>query len=209
MILDACNYKGYLKGSRVIKIHLNKNDNCMNKKKIQRLMNKYKLVCHVRETNTYRRMQKAKKTSTYAKNREQRNWGNFVPCHMVETDITYLFYGISGSKRAYLATMRDACTKQILSYIISNNLKENFVLDTVDQLIEKHGNFFGYMKNEINIIVCTIFEEVKNCIDDYIYYNNERYQWYLCKMSPNEYSKYIRKGIYIITGKESKAINVA
>jgi len=36
--------------------------------------------------------------------------------------------------------MKDACTKQILAYVISNNLKEKFVLETVDQLIANHGS---------------------------------------------------------------------
>ena len=33
------------------------------------------------------------------------------------------------------------------------------------------------------------------------YYNNDRYQWELAKLSPNEYYKYITTGIYPIKGK--------
>jgi transposase InsO family protein len=51
-----------------------------------------------------------------------------------------LFYGKSGSKRAYLFIRKYACTKQILSYVVSGSLRKNFVLETVEQLIEKHGS---------------------------------------------------------------------
>jgi hypothetical protein len=38
---------------------------------------------------------------------------------------------------------------------------------------------------------------VKGIIDDWIdYYNNERYQWQLARLSPNEYYKYIKTGVY-------------
>ena len=60
-------------------------------------------------------------------------------------------------------------------------------------------SFSGHMKDEIDITNCTTFEEVKAIIDDWIdYYNNERYQWQLAKLSPNEYYNYITTGIYPI-----------
>lgn len=33
------------------------------------------------------------------------------------------------------------------------------------------------------------------------YYNNDRYQWGLAKLSPNEYYQYIITGIYPIKGR--------
>lgn len=57
--------------------------------------------------------------------------------------------------------------------------------------------FFGYMKDEIDLNGCKKYREVKAVIDDWIEYcNNERYQWQLAKLSPNEYYKYITTGIY-------------
>ena len=42
-----------------------------------------------------------------------------------------------------------------------------------------------------------VFSEVKAVIDDWInYYNNDRYQWQLAKLSPNEYYEYITTGQY-------------
>ena len=41
------------------------------------------------------------------------------------------------------------------------------------------------------------FADVKRTIDDWMdYYNNDRYQWDLAKLSPNEYYKYITTGRY-------------
>lgn len=57
-------------------------------------------------------------------------------------------------------------------------------------------SFFGHMKDEIDVKQCD-YKEAKAKIDDWIdYYNNERYQWQLCKLSPNEYYKYITTGIH-------------
>lgn len=58
-------------------------------------------------------------------------------------------------------------------------------------------SFFGHMKDEIDISECTKYREVKAIVDDWIdYYNNERYQWQLAKLSPNEYYQYLLTGIY-------------
>ena len=57
--------------------------------------------------------------------------------------------------------------------------------------------FFGHMKDEIDLSKCKKYIEVKEIIDDWMnYYNNERYQWQLAKLSPNEYYEYITTGIY-------------
>ena len=60
-------------------------------------------------------------------------------------------------------------------------------------------SFFGHMKDEIkyDIQMMHSFDEVKAKIDDWIdYYNNDRYQWDLAKLSPKEYYKYVTTGIY-------------
>lgn len=58
-------------------------------------------------------------------------------------------------------------------------------------------SFFGHMKDEINLYGCKRFREVKAVIDDWIdYYNNERYQWQLAKLSPNEYYEYVTTGVH-------------
>ena len=54
-------------------------------------------------------------------------------------------------------------------------------------------SFFGHMKDEIGRYTenaCS-YEELKEIIDSYmVYYNNDRYQYNLAKLSPNEYLEY-------------------
>lgn len=216
----------------------------MNVKKIQRIMRKYGLLCPVRKANPYRRMAKALKTNNYAENLVQREFLEHGARKVLLTDITYLPYN---GTFAYLSTILDASTKQILSYVLSDNLKIDFVLLIVENLVLEHGisltaetilhsdqgahytsykfieivnnfelrqsmshrgncwnnapqeSFFGHMKDEIDITNCTSFDEVKAIIDDWIdYYNNERYQWQLVKLAPNEYYSYITTEVYPI-----------
>ena len=60
-------------------------------------------------------------------------------------------------------------------------------------------SFFGHMKDEIRdeIKAFASFEAVKAKVDDWIdYYNNDRYQWDLLKLSPREYYQYLQTGVY-------------
>jgi len=53
------------------------------------------------------------------------------------------------------------------------------------------------MKEEIDLSHCETHDQIAAAIDDWIdYYNNERYQWDLAKLSPREYYEYIVTGIY-------------
>ena len=244
IILTAYNYKGYNKGARGIYmrlLHMNP-PIIMNVKKIRRLMKKYNLFCPIRQANPYRRMAKALKTSNVADNLLNREFKLHGPRKVLLTDITYLPYD---GGRCYLSTILDAYTKEILSYVLSETLEIDFVLETVNQLIDRHGisvtaetlvhsdqgchytscsfinilkdkelrqsmsrrgncwdnapqeSFFGHMKDEIDISNCKAFNEVKVIIDDWIdYYNHERYQWDLAKLSPCEYYEYVKTGIY-------------
>lgn len=244
IILIAYNYKGYNKGARGIYMRLLHMDPpiIMNVKKIRRLMKKYNLFCPIRQANPYRRMAKALKTNNVADNLLNREFKMHGPRTILLTDITYLPYN---GTRCYLSTILDAYTKEILSYVLSESLEVDFVLETVNQLIDNHGislttetlvhsdqgchytsycfiqilkdkelrqsmsrkgncwdnapqeSFFGHMKDEIDISKCKTFNEVKTIIDDWIYYyNHERYQWDLAKLSPCEYYEYITTGIY-------------
>lgn len=138
-IVEAYKYRGYDKGARGIKmrlLHLNPPVN-MNLKKIRRLMKKYHLICPIRKPNPYRRMMKALQTSNTAQNLVDRQFEDLGPRKVLLTDITYILYPNSG--KAYLSTILDAYTKQILAWVLSDSLEVDFVLDTVNMLIEKHG----------------------------------------------------------------------
>ena len=60
-------------------------------------------------------------------------------------------------------------------------------------------SFFGHMKDEVKAEVskCRSFHEVKELLEDWMdYYNHDRYQWDLLKLSPSEYYEYLQTGIY-------------
>ena len=248
LVLKAYNQRGYSKGARGIYMCMLHWEPpvVMNLKKIRRLMDKFGLVCPIRKANPYRRMAKALRTNNVADNLLDRKFTEYGPRMVLLTDITYIPYN---GVFAYLSTILDAFTKQVLSYVLSDSLEIDFVLDTVNKLIKNYGieltketlihsdqgchytstsfirlvndkelrqsmsrkgncwdnapqeSFFVLMKDEIDVSGCTKYREVKAIIDDWIdYYNNERYQWQLAKLSPNEYYGYITTGIYPLKG---------
>lgn len=138
LILAIYKKRGYAKGARSIHmglLHMNP-PVVMNIKKIRRLMKKYNLFCPIRKANPYRRMAKALKTSNYADNLLQREFECYGPRYVLLTDITYIPYD---GKFAYLSTILDAYTKQILAYVLSDSLEIDFVKETVENLIRDHG----------------------------------------------------------------------
>ena len=246
LILAAYTHRGYDKGAQGIYMRLLHMDPpvVMNVKKIRRLMKKYGLICEIRKANPYRRMARALKTSNVADNLVKRQFEVYGPRRILLTDITYIPFN---GEFCYLSTIIDAFTKQILSYVLSESLEVDFVLETVNIMIERHGvvlstetiihsdqgchytscsfiqlvkdkglrqsmsrrgncwdnapqeSFFGRMKDHIKpkLKNCTTFEAVKVIIDDWMdYYNNDRYQWRLAKLSPNEYYEYVTSGVY-------------
>ena len=229
-ILKAFAYRGYKKGSRTIKMLLeDKHDICYNRKKIMRIMRKYGIICPVR-----RRKFKHKVTKEHRIMPDilKRNFKQDQPGKVLLTDISYLKY--AGNQTAYISTILDAGTNEIVCHQVSTSLKMDFVLDTLEELrqcefirdkaiihsdqgwhytnpsfrvrakrmgllqsMSRRGNcwdnapqesFFGHLKDEVDVSACESFEELLEAIDDYIdYYNNDRYQWTLQRMTPVQY----------------------
>ena len=137
LIMEAYRFRGYAKGARSIHMRLLHNPGIiMNVKKIRRLMRKYDLNCPIRKANPYRRMAKAIATSNVAENVVKREFKREAR-KVLLTDITYLFFG--ENDKCYLSTILDAFTHEILAYRVSQSLKVDFVLETVDRLIAEHG----------------------------------------------------------------------
>lgn len=132
LILTAYRFKNRHKGARQIKMTLEKYfDTIMNLKKIRRLMAKFNLVCPIRKANPYRRMAKKMATTTRHTNHLNRQFQTDKPGNVFLTDITYLKYQ---NKQAYLSTIKDSCTKEIVAYQLSDNLRIDFVLKTLNHL---------------------------------------------------------------------------
>lgn len=138
LVLDAYKLHGYPKGARGIHMALLHMDPpvVMNLKKIRRLMDKFHLSCPYRGPNPYKRMAKAIRTGSVADNLLQRQFGCYGPRIVLLTDITYLPYN---GTFAYLSTILDAYTREILSYVVSESLEVDFVLETVNRLVADHG----------------------------------------------------------------------
>ena len=134
IILKAFNHRGYKKGSRSIKMTLeNEFGIKMNRKKIQRIMRKYNIVCPIRKANPYKRMAKATQEHRVVENKLNREFKQNIPGKVLLTDITYMPYG--NNKMAYLSTIKDSSTNEILAYNLSNSLAIELVTETVDKLV--------------------------------------------------------------------------
>ena len=253
IILEAYRFRGYKKGARSIYMRLlhMKPPISMNIKKIRRLMKKYGLFCPIRKANPYRRMAKALKTNNIAPNLLNREFEERGPRAVLLTDITYIINGKAPC--CYMSTIIDACTKELLAWVLSESLEIDFVLETVNRLIENHGisltaetlihsdqgshytsvqfirlikdselrqsmsrrancwdnapqeSFYGHMKDEIDISECTTFVEIHEAISHWTdYYNNDRYQWDLARLSPKEYYEYLLTGEYPLSIPKAK-----
>lgn len=95
-------------------------------------MKKYDIVCPHRKANPYRRIMKATKEHTVLPNLLNRDFKQDIPAKVLLTDITYLFY--KNGQKAYLSTILDASTNEILSYNLSKSLQINIVTQTIDNL---------------------------------------------------------------------------
>ena len=53
-------------------------------------------------------------------------------------------------------------------------------------------SFFGHMKDDVDYKNCKTFEELRLRVEEYVrYYNYERQQWGLKKMTPVEYRNHL------------------
>lgn len=132
-MLKAFNFKGLKKGARQIKMVLESKFNITyNLKRIRRIMKKYNIVCPIRKANPYIRMMKATKEHTIMPNLVNRYFKQDIPGKILLTDITYLNY--KNGKIAYLSTIKDSSTNEILAHHISDNLRLHIALKTLDKL---------------------------------------------------------------------------
>jgi putative transposase len=224
-------------GWRTIQMKLQAKGILMNHKKIQRIKIKYHLLTKIRRTNPYRVLMKKTSEHRTFENKLDRNFEQTSPRRVFCTDITYLPFN---RRLAYLSTVKDVATREIVAWNASMHLEMDLVLDTVKnmknnqaipsldnslihsdqgfhytnpqfilmlqklhmvQSMSRKGkcldnapmeSFFGHFKDEIDYKACETFSELKTTIAEYMnYYNNERQQWNLKKMTPVEYRNHL------------------
>ncbi|WP_342505824.1 IS3 family transposase [Sporosarcina sp. FSL K6-2383] len=138
IILKAIHFRRRpTKGARQIKMTLERHYQITyNLKRIRRIMKKFEIVCPIRKANPYRRMAKATKEHRTLPNLLNREFKQGISGKVLLTDITYLSYG--KGKRAYLSTIKDAETNEILAYETSDKITLDIALSTVKKL-KKNG----------------------------------------------------------------------
>ncbi len=103
------------------------------------------------------------------------------------TTIVHSDQGCHYTSNAFIQKLRDAAFVQSMS-------RKGNCWDNAPQ-----ESFFGHMKDEISELIagCGTYKQVKSVVDDWMdYYNNDRYQWDLEKLSPKEYYQYRQTGAY-------------
>ena len=68
-------------------------------------------------------------------------------------------------------------------------------------------SFYGHMKDELadKMALWKTFDDARRDVDDWFdYYNNDRYQWQLAKLSPRQYYCYVITGEYPLPGNPPK-----
>lgn len=244
-ILEVYNYRRYSKGYRTIYMFLLQKDILMNTKKIRRLMNKFGLKSPLRKESSHRKSMKAAQENSVKPDYVKREFKAYGPRVILLTDISYILYG--RGKVAYLSTIKDAYTNEILAFTVSETLEVQFVLECVEELINNHGfslqlktiihsdqgshytslkfqqlvsdlkiiqsmsrrgncwdnapqeSFFGHMKDHLKVDEIDTFEEIVAEIVEFIdYYNNDRPQWGLSKLTPTQYYQFYQTNVYPI-----------
>lgn len=131
LVEEAFSAYGFKKGSRQIRDWLIREyGTVMNLKKIQRIMRKYHIVMKKRRKNPYHPIG-ADGEPKVAPNLLARNFHTGELRKVLVTDITYLHCKEGFS---YLSAILDAQSDELLGYVTSRSLEEEFVLKTFDQL---------------------------------------------------------------------------
>ena len=108
-------------------------------------------------------------------------------CTLDDTTIIHSDQGCHYTSKAFIEMLHDN------DFVQSMSRKGN-CWDNAPQ-----ESFFGHMKDEIKYAIAMMrtYDEVSAKITDWMdYYNNERYQWDLAKLSPAEFFRYTETGIY-------------
>lgn len=127
---NGCRY--YKKGSRSIRMILHREYHInYNRKRIRRIMHKYGIVCPMKTRNPYKGIWKATKEDKIVPNKVKRRFKTGTARKLFLTDITYIKHQ---QHFTYLQMIIDAQTTEPLAHAISTSLKEDFVLESLEQL---------------------------------------------------------------------------
>lgn len=137
-ILEAFKKNKFEKGHRSIYMTLLHSGTQMNRKKILRIMKKYNFSCKIRRPNNHKKAAQKRQSEAIKSDLVKRHFKAYGPRLVLLTDISYLFY--ADHQKAYLSTIKDAYTNEILAYQVSESLEVDFVLETLKKLEATEGH---------------------------------------------------------------------
>ena len=108
-------------------------------------------------------------------------------CSLDDAAVIHSDQGCHYTSYAFIQKLKDAAFVQSMS-------RRGNCWDNAPQ-----ESFFGHMKDEIAAVIadCPTFDDVSARLDDWMdYYNNDRGQWDLLKLTPREYYRYALTGFY-------------
>ena len=130
LVAKALAYRGFRKGSRQVAYCLFRTQGVhMNRKKVQRLMQKYGLIT-LKKKRPYHHIG-SDGLPKVADNVVNRNFKQGAARRVLSTDITYL---PNKDGFSYTSAFLDCETKEVLAHVTSDSLEEKFVLDSCEQL---------------------------------------------------------------------------
>lgn len=106
----------------------------MNEKKIARIKRKYGLITAIRKKSPYRKFSKKHHEHRTFPNILNRNFNPSKPREIFSTDITQISFG---DKKAYIAAVKDLCTKEIVGKAVSNRIDINLSTAAIDDALLK------------------------------------------------------------------------
>jgi len=122
-------------GIRQLKMNIERKEGIIfNHKKIARIMKKYKLVTKIRRKNKYKMFSKKAHEHKTFPNLVNRKFNVKRPNTVYSTDITQINYG---HKKAYLAAIKDLCTKEIVGRAVSNRIDLNLTSTALKHALSK------------------------------------------------------------------------
>lgn len=138
----------------------------INEKKVRRIMRKYRIKPRYVKNRYVADMRKRRKENIkpdlLKRQFNQRGW---------VTDITYLIWN---NKRAYLSTIIDLETRNVVSYRISNRNDMKLVIDTVNEAISKTKDLSGLILHSDQGFQYTSYEYRNVCTSNGILVSHSR-----------------------------------
>lgn len=105
-----------------------------NEKKIARIKRKYNLITKIRKRNKIKAFSKKKREHEIFPNLLNRKFVQTKPDKVYSIDITQLNYG---NKKAYVAAVKDLCTKEVVGKSVSSRIDLHLTNSAVDKALKR------------------------------------------------------------------------